>query len=188
MQSLRDTFAADSFTSVFPRIHSLEVAATELQKLKTIAGRNLVGRDERLDQALQSIAALNALAEHVPGAAAYELQRHEPEVLQALDNRALSAGAASILSRLATAKAQTALVDFASQLSRPIEARQVAANAFAAAVKRRGLGLAQTQVEEQYHRYNAGAAYDKPTQAVLGSVLDTIESGAVSRGELSKSN
>ena len=161
LQPLTRHFSAtDRFTWVFPRIHSLEVAASELQKLKTIAGRNLVGGDERLDQAQAALVALNALARDAASLASYDLVSIEPAVIvhwtphRSPPGRLLS-------SRFATPRAQTALVDFASQNSRPLEARQAAAEAFTAAVKLRGLGLTRVQIIEQYSRYNASALLDK---------------------------
>src|SRR5439155_9234659 len=101
----------------------------------------------------------------------------------ALNNPALAAGAAALLAFYATPKAQTALVESASQNSRPLTDRQAAAAAFVAAVKARGIGLTQGQIAQQYARYNASQSLDKPTQELLGSILDAIESPAIARGE-----
>jgi hypothetical protein len=84
---------------------------------------------------------------------------------------------------LGTPRAQSALVDFASQHSRPLADRQASAAGFQAAVKARGLLLTKVQIAEQYARYNASERLDQETQAVLGSVLDAIEAPAVARGE-----
>jgi hypothetical protein len=191
---LRDALSGDPFTTVFPRIHSIEVAASEIQKLRTIAGRNLVSRDERLLQARSSLAALIALAKKPANLAPYELLRQEPAVVRALDNPALTADAAALLALLGTPRSQSALIDFASQSSRPLADRQAAAAAFAAAVKSRGLLLTQNQLAQQYQRYNASATLDKnasatldePAQKLLGSILDAIEAPAIARGELTK--
>jgi hypothetical protein len=88
---------------------------------------------------------------------------------------------------MGTPKGQSALVDFASQNTRPLVSRQAAVAAFDAAVKSRGLNLTQAQITEQYKRYNASATLDKPTQDLLGAILDSIEAPAVARGELTKS-
>jgi hypothetical protein len=93
---------------------------------------------------------------------------------------------ANVMSLLGTPRAQSALVDFASQHSRPLADRQAAAAAFGGAVKARGLLLTKVQIAEQYARYNASELLDKETQAVLGSVLDAIEAPAVARGEFVK--
>jgi hypothetical protein len=98
----------------------------------------------------------------------------------------LTADAARVLATLATPQSQTALVDFASQATRGLAERQAAAAAFSAAVKNRGLQLTQTQIAEQYARYNASERLDQPTQELLGQVLDAIEAPAIARGDLTK--
>ena len=67
-------------------------------------------------------------------------------------------------------------MNFLSQHARPIEDRQAAAAAFNEAVARRGIMLTKSQIQLQYDRYNGSATLNKETQAVLGHVLDTLES------------
>jgi hypothetical protein len=185
-EALREKFVNDAFTTVFPRIHSLEVATNEVNKLNAIAGRNLVPRDERLLQARAALAALSTLAKNASNFAPYELLRHEPTLIRALNNPALTADAAALLAVFATPKAQTALVDFAGQNSHSLADRQAAAAAFAAAVRVRGLLLTQSQIAQQYQRYNASATMDASTQQLLGSILDAVEAPAIARGDLSR--
>ena len=181
---LRDRLADDPFTTVFPRIHSPEVAEQEIAKLRAIAGRNLVGRDERVAQARAALAALTSLAKDPAVLAQYDLLKHEPTIIGALNNPALAVDAAGLLGLLGTTKSQLGLVDFASQSSRPLADRQAAAAALAAATRSRGLLLTQEQIARQYTRYNASQTLDKPTQELLGSILDAIEARAIARGEL----
>lgn len=173
----RFTFALrdDPHTTVFPRLHSTEVAATEVQKLLAIAGRNLVGRDERIEQAKAALAALAVLAADDQNYDRYQLLRQEPAVISAIYNPALTAEATSVLALFGTPASQTALVDFASQNTIVLVARQAAAAALAVAVQRRGLNLTQVQIAKQYDRYNASETLDKPTQELLGSIIDTLE-------------
>jgi hypothetical protein len=77
---------------------------------------------------------------------------------------------------LATPKAQTALADLASQVTRPLADRQAGLAALQAAIKARGIQLTQQQILNQYERYNASELLDKETQAVLAGVLDALES------------
>jgi hypothetical protein len=105
-------------------------------------------------------------------------------LIGALNNPSISADAAGVLALLGSPRAQTALVDFASQHSRPLADRQAAAAGFAAAVRARGLLLTQVQIGEQYGRYNASEKLDAEAQAVLASLLDAIEAPAVARGEI----
>jgi len=185
-EALRQRLADDAFLTVFPRIHSVEVATNEVNKLTAIAGRNLVSRDERLRQARAALAALATLAKSPATFASYEFLRLEPTLIRALNNPALTGHTAALLAVFATPKSQTALVEFASQSSRPLADRQAAAAAFAAAVRARGLLLTQSQIAQQFERYNASAALDPSTQQVLGSILDAIEGPAIARGDLSK--
>jgi hypothetical protein len=181
---LTETLKGDRFTVVVPRVHSAEVAVTTVERLKQIAGRHLVDRDERVAEAKAAVAALRELAS-VPGNyARLELVRLTRIVAQALEHRQLSVPAAALLGQIGTPAAQTALIQFASQTSRPLADRQAAAAAFAAAVKSRGLRLTQQQIVQQYARYNASEHLDQPTQAVLGAILDTIEAPAILRGDL----
>jgi hypothetical protein len=184
LDSVRDALSNDPFTTVFPLIHSVEVMTVEVNKLKTIAGRNLVGRDERLAQAHAALRALTILAANPQNLARYDLLRQEPTLIGALNHPALLVDAAAVLSLFGTPQAQTALLDLASQSSRPLADRQAAATALVAAVKSRGLLLTQSQIGQQYARYNASAHLDKPTQVILGSLLDTLEGPALARGEL----
>jgi hypothetical protein len=187
LEKLQNSLASDPFTTVFPRIHSTGVAANEIGKLNSIAGRNLVQRDERLAQASAALAALTTLAKNQDNLSQYELLRHEPTIIRALHNPVLAVDAAKLLAQFGTPKSQTALVDFASQTSQPLTERQAAATAFSKAVKSRGLLLTQAQIAQQYDRHNAVAkTADQETLAVLGSILDTIEAPAIARGELKR--
>jgi hypothetical protein len=191
LDSVRDAFREDPYTTVFPRIHSTDVATIEVEKLKAIAGRNLVGRDERLAQAQAAIVAFSALAKIPASFADYDLLRHEPAIIRALNNPALATGSAQLLALYGTPRSQAALVEFASQSSRPLEHRQAAAAAFASAVKLRGLRLTQPQIALQYQRYQAATGANASRQAaseqsaeLLGSLLKAIEAPAIARGDL----
>jgi hypothetical protein len=179
LEELTIALADDRFTSVFPRLHSTEVAAKEVEKLQAIAGRNLVGRDERIRQGFAALAALADLAKDPRLFWQYDLLAQEAAVIGALYSPALTAEATKVLALYGTPKAQTALVDFASQTGRPLADRQAAAAAFAEAVKSRGLLLTQQQIAAQYERYNASETLDKETQEVLWTILDAIEAPTV---------
>jgi hypothetical protein len=188
--SLREAFRDDPYTTVFPRIHSTDIAAIEVEKLKAIAGRNLVGSEERLAQALASLQALARLAKNPATLVEYDLLRHESTVIRALNNPLLSDHAAQLLALFATPRAQAALADLASQSSRPLENREAAAAALAGAVKLRGLRLSQQQVAEQLARYQtaeaakaSGQIVDEPGRDVLAAVVKAIEAPAIARGE-----
>ena len=83
--------------------------------------------------------------------------------------------AARVLGTIPTPESQELLADLASRVALPLKVRQAAAEAFAASVKRFGVQLTTARIQNQYDRYNASERLDKPTQAVLGSILDAIE-------------
>ncbi len=176
---LREDLEDDQLTYVFPAIADLEVASELVRRLERIGGRNLIGRDERLDMAADALDALARLAQQPTPSPNYELLRYEDQAIGALVVPGLSSKAASLLGLLGTAKVQTALLEFASHHARPLADRQAAAAAFAQAVKRRGMLLTKDQIRRQYDRYNASETQDAETQAVLASILDVIESRAV---------
>lgn len=185
-ETLKNALADDPFTTVLSRIHSVDVAASNVEQLKAIAGRNLVGRDERIAQARSAFAALTVLAKKPATLLQYDLLTLEPAIIRALQNPALTADAAAVLGLFGTPTSQTALVDFASQTTRALADRRAAASAFSAAVKSRGLLLTQQQIAAQYARYNASEKLDQPTQELLGIILDAIEAPAIARGDLTR--
>ena len=186
LEAARFAFKDDPFTTVFPRIHSSQSAGFEIGRLEALAGRNRVGLDERIDQARTALAALAQLAARPANFARFDLLRQETAVIRALNHPALTADAAKVLAVFGSPSSQTVLVDFASQQTRGLAERQAAAAAFADAIKNRGLLLTQAQIAEQYTRYNASETQDKPTQELLGSILDAIEAPAIARGDLTK--
>ncbi|MFO0883117.1 MAG: hypothetical protein U0894_02845 [Pirellulales bacterium] len=91
---------------------------------------------------------------------------------------------AAVLAELGSPAAQTALVEYASIVANPLELRQQAAQRFAEAIKRRGVLLTRKQIMDQYTRYNASESLGVETQAVLGQLIDALESRAVPVGGL----
>jgi len=140
-----------------------------------LAGVRFIDRDERVNQAWDTLGTLIAIAQSPEKYSFYDVIRTEDAAHRALQVPSLSADAAQLLGLLGTPSAQLALVDFASQTARNIEHRQSAAAAFRTAVKKRRLLLTTDQISRQYERYNASEHLDKPTQQLLGSILDTIE-------------
>jgi CheY-like chemotaxis protein len=165
----------DPLARAFPRPHDAQTMAYVTNRLTELGGRNLTTRDERLDQAAAALDALGRLAQSPQEYAFYDLQRHESALQAALFVSELSARAAAVLGALGSPSAQRALVTCASQTARPLVERQAAGQAFAAAVRKRGLLLSRDEVLRQYSLYNASAALDEGTQRVLASLLDTIE-------------
>lgn len=102
--------------------------------------------------------------------------RHEKRIINALQNRALTIEALSLLGELATPTAQQAIVDLASESTRSPAERQAALDALATAIQKRGILLTKAAILEQYDRYNKSETLDSQTQQILGAILDVIES------------
>jgi len=167
--------AEDRRTYVAPRPHNGEMVAFLAAEVRKLGGRDLTTREERLANGRSALAAFKTLAANKDALNRYGVLRMEPVLIAASSNSALLAPAAEILGMLATPKSQTALVDVASQVTRPLGDRQAALVAFRAALKSRGIQLTQQQILTQYARYNASETLDKDTQAILSAVLDAIE-------------
>lgn len=166
----------DRRTSVVPRPYSSEATAFLASQVRKRGGRELSTREERLARGQAALAALKTLAENNATLNRYGILREEASLIAALGNPTLTTPAAEVLATLATPKAQTALVETASQPGRSLADRQAAASAFDAAVKKRGILLTKAQILAQYDRYNASETLDENTQSVLGSLLDVLES------------
>jgi CheY-like chemotaxis protein len=149
----------------------------QLQRLLAQAGQRLVGPEERLQQARQALDWLTQVAEAPRGI--YNLRRIEAPLTAALQVTELSPPAAQVLGRLGTATSQRALVNLVGQAARPVEVRRAAVQAFGESVARFGTLLTTTEIRRQYDRYNQSLRQDTDSQAVLASILDTIEARSV---------
>jgi hypothetical protein len=148
----------------------------QTKQLLSRAGASVVSLEERKAQALQALDWLTELSAKPGGF--YDLRKAEEPAAAALGTSDLSEKAGEVLAHLGTNRGQRALVDRASRATLPLDARQAAAKAFSESVARHGTLLTTGEVLMQYDRYNQSAKLDKDTQAVLASILDTIEARA----------
>jgi hypothetical protein len=165
----------DELVLAFPQ--PLDAAGMTFQagRLIRLAGRGLVGHDERLDQAVRAMSHLLRLTAQPEIYGFYDFHRQIHAYESALATPELAAQAAIVMGRLGSPDAQRALVTLASQHARTLADRQAAAEAFAKAVRRRGLLLTRDEILLQYDRYNRSEFLDAGTQQVLGQILDAIE-------------
>ena len=166
----------DSLVLAFPRPLDQTGIAFQAGRLLRLAGRGLVGYDERLNQADLALQHLERLAENPRIYNFYDLHRLVPTLRDALATPELSVRAATILGYLGGPEAQRALVTLASQEAMSLGLRRAAAVAFEHAVQQRGVLLTRPEILLQYERYNLSERADTGTQQVLGAILDTIES------------
>ncbi|HEX4413352.1 MAG TPA: hypothetical protein VH107_06960, partial [Lacipirellulaceae bacterium] len=159
-----------------PPIGPREALEFQSNQLLSKAGQSTVGLDERKAQAMQALDWLGELSSHAGGY--YDLRNVEEAAGVALSTPDLSEKAGQVLANLGTNRAQRALADRASRSTLPLAARQAAAKAFGDSVTRYGTLLTTGEIMSQYDRYNQSATLDKETQAVLASILDSIEERA----------
>ncbi len=162
-------------TAVFVRPHNPDAMKLQMDELMATVAYEFVGPEERLAQAQAALRWLAELAREPNHRALYDLRRLDAMLASVIYVPELTADAAAALATLGTHRAQLSLVEFASTNALPLASRQAAAEAFRAAVERDGVLLHPHEVLRQYDRYNASERLDAGTQAVLGSILDTIE-------------
>ncbi|HVX16373.1 MAG TPA: hypothetical protein VHC22_34625 [Pirellulales bacterium] len=148
----------------------------QVQRLLAQAGQRLVPIEERRDQARQALAWLVEISSTQQDV--YNLRRIEAALAAAAQVTDFSPPAAKVLGTLGTASSQKTLADLASQLARPADVREAARGAFAHSVSRFGTLLTTGEINQQYARYNQSEQEDAQTQAILASILDTIEARA----------
>jgi CheY-like chemotaxis protein len=154
----------------------------QLQQLLARAGQRFVPPEERRQQTRQALDWLVEIA--TTEQKIYNLRwtnnlrRIESSLEAALQTPEFSALAAKVLGTLGTATSQKSLVNLTSQIGRPEEMRQAAAQAFAESVSRYGTLLTTSEINLQYARYNQSEYQDARTQAILASILDAIEARA----------
>ena len=178
VENLREVrYFADLYTlaKVFPWPYEIDTVSYEAQQLVQIAGDNIIAPTEKIAQASECLDSLIRIASDRERYGFYDVICHQEHIMIALNTPELSDRTSQLLGLLGTVEAQRALVEVASQNARPLAERQAAAGAFDAAVKNRGTLLTTNQINQQYERYNQSERLDAETQAVLSSILDTIE-------------
>ncbi|NLE36780.1 MAG: HEAT repeat domain-containing protein, partial [Pirellulaceae bacterium] len=160
----------DPMTLVLARPSDRETAKWQVERLASLARRAHVSPELRKQMAARTLGQLAELAETSRGV--FDLSRVERAALGAAWSPALSGDAVAVLERLGSPESQKALVDLASNRGRSLEIRNAALAALAASIERNGILLTTGQILQQYDRYNGSAAADKPTQQILGGILD----------------
>jgi hypothetical protein len=166
----------DARVLAFPQPVDADGMTFQAGRLLRMVGRELVGDEERLQQATRAMSHLLQLTAQPEIYDFYDFHRQIQAFQSALATPVLAPQAAVLLGRLGSPEAQRALVTLASQHARALSDRQAAADAFAKAVRSRGLLLTRDEILLQYDRYNRSEFLDAGTQQVLGQILDAIES------------
>ena len=173
IKSIRYTEGIDRLLT-FPLSLDDDAIASQLKQLEGQESTWTVSSDDRYRHAARSVEWLeSAVADSDLNF--YHIGSHQKQLLGLLYHPEFTSSAAKILATQPTASAQRAMLSFVSQGDLPIEAREMVADAFEAAVKRGGTMLTTREIKLQYERYNASESQPEETQKVLGRVLDVIE-------------
>jgi CheY-like chemotaxis protein len=177
------TTRTDPLATMIAMPQSLETATWQLQRVTEPAASTLVSAELRANFTL---AVLNGVIKQITSGktANYMDFREIESALTGLIHRPpFNAAAMQILGSLATPKAQLALVEYAS-LTEPTHAdRMKAVEQFASAVKKRGLFLTKTRIQQQFDLYNSSEQATPETIEILGNLLDAIEAPSQQRSE-----
>ncbi len=146
-----------------------------IERLQARAGRKFVSAAERQQQAKGSLEWLAALSRK-NDFRLFNVREQEPALELALTWPEIAPTAAEALGHFGTATSQRMLADLASRETAPIASREAAAKAFGESIHTYNVRLTKTEILGQYARYNSSASADRATQALLGSMLDAIES------------
>jgi CheY-like chemotaxis protein len=147
---------------------------TAIARALELAGRDLVDRDRRMDQALAALQWMKQLSDS-QSKMLTDLKRQQDRLVDALYISELSHLAADLLARIGSTRAQSALVDLASQNTLPLAQRQAAADAFDQSIQSFGVLMTSDEIRRQYDRYNASRGLSVETQQILAALLDSIE-------------
>lgn len=166
----------DRLTVAFVRPHTVEDARWLVERLALRLGPLRVPFAQRQKTAAAALGWAVALSDQRPSL--FDVRRLEDAVLRAQQVPALARQASAVLGNLGTPKSQEWLVAQASQGELPLPTRKAALSAFRQSVERFGVLLTSQQILRQYDRYNQTAGMDRPTQHLLGLILDCIEARA----------
>lgn len=167
--------ATEPLTKAFSQPFDAAAFRWQLEQLAALSPRDFVGFAARQRQAAEALDLLAELARS--SANLYDLRSVQKQVITAAYNPRLAVKAVGVLAAINSAESQQTLVDVASQLMSPLPLRQAAAKAFRQNTQQHGILLTTAEIRRQYQRYNESEKLDRPTQHVLGLILDCLEVG-----------
>ncbi len=175
LQEAERLATTDPLARAFSRPHDDAAFRWQLEQLGTLAPREFVGFAARQRQAAQALDLLAELARS--SANLYDLRSVQKYVIAAVHDPRLAIKAVGVLAEINSAESQETLVDVASRFTSPLPLRQAAAKAFCQNTRQHGILLTTAEIRQQYQRYNESEKLDRPTQHVLGLILDCLEVG-----------
>lgn len=167
--------AGDALTLAIPELHTPSGTQAYVADLLSLRSLPFVSPQERTQHAQSALSWLTTIVEQPADYGFYDILPWKNPIEFAIYKPELSAQASKLLGLLGSPSNQRVLVSFASQATWPLALRQAAAEGLRLAVNRRGILLTRREILQQYDRYNRSRDLDRSTQAVLGSILDTLE-------------
>ena len=161
---------------VSPMVMNDRVIARQIDNLFQGVRYQDANQAERGENALKALNQLDRYASQPERYPFYDLLSYQDDLLGGLASPSRAASTCRVLGEMGTPDAQRRLLQFASNLQLPLELRQVAADAFAVAVQKRGVMLSRQEIMAQYERYNASAEESAESRILLGTLLDVLES------------
>ena len=172
---VREIAAGDALTLAIPELHTPSGTQAYVAELLSLRSSSVVSPQERTQHAQMALSWLTNIVEQPADYSFYDVLRWQHPIESAIYKPELSAQASKLLGLLGSPSNQRVLVSFASQPTWPLALRQAAADGLRLAVHRRGILLTKHEILQQYDHYNHSRDLDRSTQAVLGSILDTLE-------------
>ena len=161
---------------VSPMVMNDRVIARQIDNLFQGVRYQDANQAERGENALKALNQLDRYASQPERYPFYDLLSYQDDLLGGLASPSRAASTCRVLGEMGTPDAQRRLLQFASNLQLPLELRQVAADAFAVAVQKRGVMLSRQEIMAQYERYNASEEESAESRILLGTLLDVLES------------
>lgn len=165
----------DPLVTAFPRPHSQEVVDWQVEQVLSLAGRQRLNSEQRLQQAGQ---AMQWLADWSAGHPVFRLPKKIDAVYEALFIPQLAPAATTILANTGTPEAQKALIELASRFTQPLPRRKQAVEALWDNTEGHGILLTSSEILRQYDRYNESEKLDASSQQVLSAILNCLEAPA----------
>jgi len=157
----------------FSRPHEATSAHWQLEELRRLDSGSLLTAQERTQIATELLSTLASEVDRL--SRVIPLARLESVLVTQLLYSDRAPAAISLLGRVGTHGAQTALVHHASRPSWPPELRRQAVQALAQSISCYGVLLTTKQIERQYDLYNQLGPIAPVERELLGAILDALE-------------
>ncbi len=150
----------------------------QTKALRQAASYQTVSTAERLEQADICLKWFGKILKDQSTYGFYNPVQHQEPIINALYSPLLCAAATDALINIPTPEAQKALLSIASQNTRIIDNRKLAANAFSQHVENYRILLTRSEITQQYNLYNKNIGGLQEELDILGNLLDAIEAPA----------